>query len=53
VEKYLEGDYILTKIKAEDITPSRALNLLYKFLIRAFCGPLGKGILGRKFLTVV
>jgi hypothetical protein len=40
----LDDDYILTRIKAEDITPSRALNLLYKFLIRAFCGPLGKGI---------
>ena len=44
VEKYLDDDCILTRMKAEDITPSRARNLLYKFLIRAFCGPLGKGI---------
>ena len=44
VEKYLDDDCILTRMKAEDITPSRARNLLYKLLIRAFCGPLGKGI---------
>ena len=45
VEKYLDDDYILTRMKAEDITPSKkGRNLLYKFLIRAFCGPLGKGI---------
>ena len=44
VEKFLEGESILTRLKDEDITASRARNLLYKFLIRVFSGPLGKGV---------
>ena len=44
VENFLEDDNILSKLKDEEITASRARNLLYKFLIRVYCGPLGKGV---------
>ena len=45
VENFLEDDFILTRMKFDDITASRACNLLYKFLIRVYCGPfLGKCI---------
>ena len=45
VEKFLEGEFILSRVKDEDITASRgSRKLLYKFLIRVFCGPLGKGV---------
>ena len=44
VEKFLEGESIFSRLKDEDITASRARNLLYQFLIRVFCGPLGKGV---------
>ena len=44
MEKFLEDDFILTRMKDEDITPAKARNLVYKFLIRTFCGPLGKGV---------
>ena len=40
----LEDDFILTRMKDEDITPSRARNFIFKFSIRTFCGPLGKVI---------
>ena len=43
-KKFLEYDFILTRIKDEDIARSRARNLVYKFLIRFFCEPLGKGV---------
>jgi len=44
VENFLQDDNILSKLKDEEITASRARNLLYKFLIRVYCGPLGKGV---------
>ena len=44
VEKFLEGESILSRVKDEDIRASRARNHLYQFLIRVFCGPLGKGV---------
>jgi hypothetical protein len=43
VEKFFEGESILTRLKDEDNMASRARNLLYKILIRVFSGPLGKG----------
>jgi hypothetical protein len=43
--KVFEDDLILTRMKDEDIPAwSRARNLLYNFLIRVYCGPLGKGV---------
>ena len=44
VEKVLEDDFILARMKDEEITASRARNLLYKFFIRVYFGPLGKGV---------
>jgi hypothetical protein len=45
VEKFLEGEIILIRLKDEDITASsRARNHVFKFSIRVFCGPLGKGV---------
>ena len=44
MEIFLEDDNILSKLKDEEITASRARNLLYKFLFRVYCGPLGKGV---------
>ena len=44
MENFLEVDNILSKLKDDEITASRARNLPYKFLIRVYCGPLGKGI---------
>ena len=31
IEKFLEDDFIFTRMKDEDITPSRERNLVYKF----------------------
>jgi hypothetical protein len=44
VENFFEDDFILTRMKDEDIMASRARNFLYKLLIRVYCGPLGKGV---------
>jgi hypothetical protein len=43
-----ENGRLKISMPSEPVQPSVQVRL-----IRAFCGPLGKGILGRKFLTVV
>jgi len=54
MEKFLEDDFILTRMKDEDITPSRARKLVYQFFDQNFLWTIGKrAVFGRNFLTFV
>ena len=44
VEQYMEADLVQLRLDEDVITPGQGRNLIYKFLVKTFCGSLGKGI---------
>jgi hypothetical protein len=44
VEQYMEADLVQLRLDEDVITPGQGRNLIYKFLVKIFCGSLGKGI---------
>ena len=44
VEQYTETDLIQLQLDKYVIMPGQGRNLIYKFLVKTFCGSLGKGI---------
>ena len=44
VEHYTEMDLVQLRLDEDAITPGQGRNIIYKFLVKTFCGSLGKGI---------
>ena len=44
VAQYMEADLVQLRLDEDVITPGQERNLIYKFLVKIFCGSLGKGI---------
>ncbi len=44
VEQYMETNLVQLRLDEDIITPGQGRNLIYKFLVKTFCGSLGKGI---------
>ena len=44
VEHYMETDLVQLRLDEDAITPGQGRNLIYKFLVKTFCGSLGRGI---------
>ena len=40
----MEADLVQLRLDEDVITPGQGRNLIYKFLVKTFCGSLGKGI---------